>query len=64
MTDALGRRINVRQQDNESLLDYVKRFKQLHDVVKNQVGSRLLNEFVEHQTDYPSAAADQQTMKK
>jgi hypothetical protein len=35
MTDALGRLINVRQQDNESLLDYVKRFKQLRNVVKS-----------------------------
>jgi hypothetical protein len=34
MTDALTRFVNVKQMDNEPLLDYVKRFKQLRDVAK------------------------------
>jgi hypothetical protein len=31
MTNALGQLVNVKQQDTESLLDYIKRFKQLRD---------------------------------
>jgi hypothetical protein len=64
MTDALGRLIDVRQQEKESLLDYVKRFKQLCDVVKtSQFGNKLLDQFVEHQADYPTTAIAQQTKK-
>ncbi len=46
MTDALCRLVNVKQADSEDLLDYVKRFKQLRDVAKNQLGSAVLNTFV------------------
>jgi hypothetical protein len=55
MSDALDRMINVKQQDNESLLDYVKRFKQLRDVSKSQLGNTFLDTFVEHQAEYPTA---------
>jgi hypothetical protein len=64
VTDALGRLMNVRQLENESLLDYVKRFKQLRDVVASQMGTKFLDEFVEHQTLYPVAVtAKKKTMK-
>jgi hypothetical protein len=64
MSGALDRLMNVRQQENESLLDYVKRFKQLRDVVASQMGTKFLDEFVEHQTLYPAAAsAMKKTMK-
>jgi hypothetical protein len=52
ITDALGRVINVKQYENESLLDYVKRFKQLSDIVKTQFGTKMLDQFVEHQASY------------
>jgi hypothetical protein len=41
MTDALGRLLNVKQQENESLLDYTKRFKQLCNVRKSQMGYKF-----------------------
>jgi hypothetical protein len=64
MIDALSRLVNVKQQENKSLLDYVKRFKQLRDVTKSQMGNKLLNEFAEHQALYAAAsAADQLVMK-
>jgi hypothetical protein len=52
MSDALGRLINAKQQESESLLDWVKRFKELRDVAKSHLGNKFLDEFVEHQTDY------------
>jgi hypothetical protein len=64
MTDALGRFVNAKQQEKESLLDYIKRFKQLRDVVKSQMGNKFLDKFVEHLTTYQAAIpADQLIMK-
>ena len=42
MTDDLARVFNVKQMENENLLDYVKSFKQLRDVVTNQLGKEIL----------------------
>ena len=50
LTDALTWLINVKQGINESLIDYVKRFKQLRDVLKSYLGIGLLDYYVE-QTD-------------
>ena len=55
MTEALIRLVNVKQMDNESLLDYVKRFKQLRDVAKSHLGSKVLDTFVEHSEEYRKA---------
>jgi hypothetical protein len=62
MTDALGRLVNVKQQDTESLLDYIKRFKQLRDVVKSQMGNKFLTEFIEHLPTYTTALATDQAL--
>jgi hypothetical protein len=64
MTDALSRLLNAKQQENESLLDYVKRFKQLCNVAKSQMGSTILNKFVEHQTLYAAASATEKIVMK
>jgi hypothetical protein len=58
MTDHLVRLLTTKQRDNESLLDFVKRFKQTRDVAKSQLGSTFLNEFVEHQSNYKQATAN------
>ena len=55
VTEALGRLLNVKQMENESLLDYVKRFKQLRDVAKSQMGTKILEGFVENQAEYQAA---------
>jgi hypothetical protein len=52
MTDALGRLVNTRQQENKSLLDYVKQFKQLCDVAKSQRGNKFLDVWTENQATY------------
>ena len=52
MTDALSRVVNIRQQENESLLDYVKRFKQQRDILKSHVGTKVLNDFIEQSEEF------------
>ena len=52
VTDALYRWINSRQQDDEDLLDYAKRRKQLTDTVKAQVGNKLFHYYVENTEEY------------
>jgi hypothetical protein len=66
MTDALCRLTNIKQWENESLLDYVRRFKELRDVAKSQLGSEFLDRFVEHQALYQNASTTkkQDEMKK
>ena len=43
MTDALMCLVNVKQFENEQLLDYIKWFKQLRDVARSHLGSNILN---------------------
>ena len=64
ITDSLARFINVRQQEQESLLDYVKRFKQLRDVVKSQIGNKMLEQFVIQQQVYIDGNSTQQAEMK
>ena len=52
ITEALARLINAKQQENEFLLDFVKRFKQLRDLTKSQLGTKLLDEYVEKQQEF------------
>ncbi len=55
LTDALVRLLDVKQMEQENLTDYTKRFKQLRDVVKSQLGTKLLDKFMENQEDYRTA---------
>ena len=50
--DIMMRLFNLRQQEHEHLTDYVKRFKQTKDVVKAHMGSKWLEQFVEHTEEY------------
>lgn len=52
MTEALIRCVTIKQGDNETLLDYVKRFKQQQYVMKSFLGTSLLDDFLEHKEDY------------
>ena len=49
------RLLNIRQQENEHLNEYVKRFKQLRDVLRSHVGTEIFNHFVEHTEEHRSA---------
>ena len=50
--DVMMRLFNLRQQEHEHLTDYEKRFKQTKDVVKAHMGSKWLEQFVEHTEKY------------
>lgn len=56
MTEALMRLITAKQGENESLLDYIQRFKQLKDVAVSHVGDDLLSQFAERQVEYVNQA--------
>ena len=54
LTEAISRMINLKQMDNEQLLDYVKRFKQTRDIMSSHMGTEILDKFVENTTEYKS----------
>ena len=64
LTDALLRVLELKQQENEGLLDYVKRFKQQADIFKSHVGQDVLHNFVQLTDEYKSEndADEQQRM--
>ena len=54
LTEAVARIVNIKQMENEDLLDYVKRFKQARDITKSHVGTEILDTFVENTLEYKS----------
>jgi hypothetical protein len=65
LTEAMIRMLNIKQQENEQLLDYIKRFKQFRDITKSHVGTDILDTFVENTREYrdESDAAAKKAMK-
>jgi hypothetical protein len=57
--------LNLKQSENEGLLDYVKRFKESRDIMKSHVGIDILDKFVEKTLEYrdESSTTLKQTMK-
>jgi hypothetical protein len=47
LTEAMIRMLNIKQIENEGVLDYIKRFKQSCDITKSHVGTNILDKFVE-----------------
>ena len=60
-----SRLINIKQSE-DSLLDYVKRFKQQRDILVSQLGKRFLDHFVEQLEEYrlETDTAKQDALKK
>jgi hypothetical protein len=52
LTEAISRMPNLKQSENEELLDCVKRFKESHDIMKSHVGTDILDKFVENTLEY------------
>jgi hypothetical protein len=52
LTEAMSRMLNLKQNENEGLLDYVKRFKESRDITKSHVGTDILDKFVENTREY------------
>jgi hypothetical protein len=48
LTEAISRMLNLKQSENEGLLDYSKRFKESRDIMKSHIGTGRLNKFVEN----------------
>mgnify|MGYP002176679840 FL=1 len=65
LTEAITRILNIRQMENEGLLEYVKRFKESRDIMKTHIGTDILDKFVENTKDYQdeSDAAIRKLMK-
>ena len=64
LTEALMRTLNIMQLEHESLIDYMKRFKQSRDMLKSHIGGDILKKFVENLPEYRhSTMADQREMK-
>eukprot|EP00980_Cylindrotheca_fusiformis_P025965 scaffold15010_cov49-Cylindrotheca_fusiformis.AAC.1 len=54
LSDAMAKLLNMRQKEDESLNDYVERFKQARSVVKSHIGTSFLEIFVKNTTEYQS----------
>ena len=52
LTEALMRTLNIKQLEHKSLINYMKRFKQLRDVLKSHIGGDILNKFVKNLPEY------------
>jgi hypothetical protein len=52
LTEAISRMLNLKQSENEGLLDYVKRFKESRDIMKSHVGTDILDMLVENTLAY------------
>jgi hypothetical protein len=65
LTEAISRMLNLKQSEDEGLLDYVKRFKESRDIMKSHVGTNILDKFVENTLEYRdgSNAITKQEMK-
>ena len=60
LTEAMSRMLNIKQMENEGLLDYVKRFKESRNITKSHVGTDILDKFVENTRDYREELDDLQ----
>ena len=54
---------NIRQQEQEYLNDYVKRFKQSRDVLKSYMGLKWLDGFMEHTEEYQNETQAEEQSK-
>jgi hypothetical protein len=65
LTEAMIQMLNIKQQDNEQLLDCIKQFKQFFNITKSHVGTDILDKFVENTREYRDEpdTAKQKAMK-
>lgn len=52
LTDAISHLVNIKQVENENLLEYMKRFKQQQSILKSHLGGDILDKFVEKTQEY------------
>jgi hypothetical protein len=56
LTETMIRMLNIKQGENEGLLDYVKQFKQTRDVTESHVETDILDKFIENTREYQEEA--------
>ena len=56
LTEATSRMLKLKQNKNEGLLDYIKRFKESRDIKKSHVGTDILDKFVQNTREYRDEA--------
>ena len=64
LTEALMRTFNIKQLEQESLIDYMKRFKQSRDMLKSHIGGDILNKFIENLPEYRQGTMGEQCEMK
>lgn len=52
LTDMLGQLLETKQDDSENITDFTKRFKQVKDIAKETLGTKILDTFVETTYEY------------
>jgi hypothetical protein len=61
---AISRMLNLKQSENEVLLNYVKRFKEARDIMKSHVGTDILDKFVKNTLRVEYRDESNTTLKK
>jgi hypothetical protein len=64
LTKAISRMLNLKQSENEGLLNYVKRFKESRDIMKSHVGTDILDKFVKNTLRVEYRDESSTTLKK
>lgn len=64
LTKNIASLLNTRQGEGETLLEYLDRFKQVKNVVRDQLGKHVLDRFIELYPHYREETAAQQTIMK
>ena len=65
LTENLASLINMKQNENEQLVDYLERFEQDKMIIKSQLGKNLLDNFIQNYPDYDKkSSTEQQAMKE
>ena len=60
LTESIARILNTKQEDDEGLVEYTKRFKQAKDILKTTIGEDILHKFIENTKKYKDMSEDEE----
>ena len=63
ITEAFKRVVNMKQKDNDNLLDYSKRLKQTKDVLEAQASKDILGHYVDYPEEFKNATDSEEKKK-
>ena len=64
LTENLANLLNVRQNDNETLIEYLEHFEQDKSIIKSQLGEKILDTFMESYPKYDKKSKDEKKALK